>query len=128
MVLGISPVMLLVKGPAPKPSVVLEDAVVGFAVVDQHTPFSVTGDPPSLTFPPQTADTEDILVTALVITVGEEIEPPAPHAGIPPLIIRDCPTVPTGSRVHWVPFQYNISPVTVPTGAETATHFVPFQK
>jgi len=44
---------------------------VGFEVVDQHIPFAVTGDPPSLvTFPPPVAVVEVIAVIAAVVTVA----------------------------------------------------------
>ena len=65
-------VRLLVKLPVPVPSDVLASAVVGLAVVDQHTPRAVTSDPPLLvTSPPEVAVVRVILVTAAaVVTVG----------------------------------------------------------
>ena len=65
----------LVKTPVPVPSVVLASAVVGFAVVLQHTPRAVTADPPSaVTFPPLAAPVDVIPVTAVVVTVGATLE------------------------------------------------------
>ena len=48
--------MELVKVPVPVPSVVWLPAMVGLAVVPQHTPWAVTDEPPSaVTFPPEVA-------------------------------------------------------------------------
>jgi hypothetical protein len=67
--------MLLVKLPIPVPSVVLELLIIGFAVVAQHTPFAVTGPPPSADiFPPEIAVVKPVEETAVVETVGTIIE------------------------------------------------------
>ena len=71
MVPGVSPFMVLVKGPTPVPSVVLDPAVVGVWEVLQQTPRAVTGDPPSLpTMPPPDADVDEAKVAAAVVIVG----------------------------------------------------------
>ena len=71
MVPGCKPVISLVNVPVPVPSLVLLSAVVGLAVVDQHTPLAVTGDPPSdVTFPPEVAVVAVTFVTAVVVTVA----------------------------------------------------------
>jgi hypothetical protein len=63
--------MLLVKLPAPVPSVVLLLAVVGLAVALQQTPRAVTDAPPSLViFPPLVAVVVVIKVIAVVERVG----------------------------------------------------------
>lgn len=63
--------MLLVKIPVPVPLDVVLSAVVGFVVVDQHTPLAVTVAPPSyVTLPPDTADVDVIELTVVVVTVG----------------------------------------------------------
>jgi len=64
--------MLLVNIPIPVPSVVLVDkAMVGFAVVLQQTPRTVTAAPPSaLIVPPLVAVVDVIAVTAVVVMVG----------------------------------------------------------
>jgi hypothetical protein len=63
--------MLLVKLPAPVPSVVLELLVVGDGVVAQQTPFSVIAAPPSVEIlPPDDAELSVIEVTATVVRVG----------------------------------------------------------
>ena len=60
----------------PDPSEVLLFAVVGFAVVAQHTPFAVTEEPPSeLMFPPDTAVVEVIEDAAVVVRTGTATEP-----------------------------------------------------
>jgi hypothetical protein len=60
-----------VKVPVPVPSVVLEFAVVGLAVVAQHTPLEVTADPPSaMIFPPDVAVVKVIELAAVVVRVG----------------------------------------------------------
>ena len=65
--------ILLVKLPAPVPSVVWLSLVVGLADVLQHTPLAVTDAPPSeVTFPPLEALFEVIEDTAVVVTVGIE--------------------------------------------------------
>ena len=62
---------LLVKGPGPEPSVVLELAVEGFWVVAQHTPRAVTAEPPSdVILPPLVAVVEVIAEAAVVVSVG----------------------------------------------------------
>jgi hypothetical protein len=59
------------KTPVPVASDVLEPAIVGSAVVAQHTPLAVTDAPPSeVTFPPETAVVNVIEVIAVVVTVG----------------------------------------------------------
>ena len=71
MVFAVKPVNLLVKFPAPGPSLVILFAVVGFFDVLQHTPRSVTVEPPSLVImPPPVAAFWDKLVILTVITVG----------------------------------------------------------
>ena len=71
MVFAVKPVNLLVKLPAPGPSVVILFAVVGFFDVLQHTPRAVTVEPPSLVIlPPPVAAFWDKLVILTVITVG----------------------------------------------------------
>lgn len=63
--------MLLVNAPVPDPSVVVELAVVGFMVVDQHIPFAVTAEvPPYVTFPPELAVVVPIPEMTVVVTVG----------------------------------------------------------
>ena len=65
--------MLLVKLPAPLPSVVLVlNATVGLELVLQHTPLEVTAAPPSEEIlPPQLAEVVPILLGAVVIIVGK---------------------------------------------------------
>jgi hypothetical protein len=59
------------KAPVPEPSDVLLFSVVGLAEVLQHTPRSVTSEPPSLVIlPPPEAEEEVISVTAVVVRVG----------------------------------------------------------
>ena len=70
------PVIALVKMPAPVPLVVLVDkAMVGFTVVLQQTPRTVTGAPPSATtLPPLVAV---VIVTDdmdAVVTVGNAVD------------------------------------------------------
>jgi hypothetical protein len=64
--------MALVNEPVPDPFVVLLLAVVGFAVVDQHTPRAVTALPPSkIAFPPPVPPVEPMPVIGVaVVTVG----------------------------------------------------------
>ena len=58
------------KFPVPLASVVLESAIVGFALILQQTP-AVTVAPPSLvTLPPEVAVVPAILLIAAVVTVG----------------------------------------------------------
>ena len=67
----VNPVILLVKGPVPSPFVVLELLVVGFLLVLQQTPLSVTSRPPSLLMlPPETALTWVIPVAFAVVSTG----------------------------------------------------------
>ena len=67
--------MLLVKLPMPLPSVVWLQLTVGFCEVLQHTPRAVTVAPPvAVTLPPQVAEVAMILLTMLVVTVGEVVE------------------------------------------------------
>ena len=71
MVLGASPVRLLVKLPVPVPFEVLLPAMDGFGEVLQHIPLAVTTAPPSvMTLPPDVAADCVIAVTAAVVTVG----------------------------------------------------------
>ena len=60
----------------PVPLIVLVDkAMVGFAVVLQHTPRAVTVVPPSLvTLPPLSAVVMVIAVAAVVVTVGNAVD------------------------------------------------------
>ena len=63
--------MLLVKVPAPVPSVVRESAIVGLTDVLQHTPLAVTVAPPvEVTLPPEVADVWVIADAAVVVTTG----------------------------------------------------------
>ena len=63
--------IVLVKLPAPVPSVVVESAMVGAPVVFQQTPLAVTAAPPSNeTSPPLNALFEIIVVAAVVVKVG----------------------------------------------------------
>jgi len=65
------PVNLLVKFPAPDPSVVLLSKVVGFLNVLQQTPLAVIEEPPSLMIlPPPMALFCVISIIFEVITVG----------------------------------------------------------
>lgn len=75
MVFAVSPVMALVNAPVPLPSVVLvESAMVGFAVVLQQTPRTVTAAPPSLvTSPPLPAVVMVKDDKGDVITVGNAV-------------------------------------------------------
>ena len=71
MALGLRPVILLVKGPVPVPSVVWASNRVGLTDVLQQTPRAVTGVPPSLvTFPPLEAVVAVMEDAATVVTVG----------------------------------------------------------
>jgi hypothetical protein len=64
---GSNPVRLLIKLPVPVPSVVLEQPIVGFTVVAQHTPLTVTAPPPSVVMvPPEIADDKVIKVVEVV--------------------------------------------------------------
>ena len=68
--------MALAKIPVPGPSVVLVDkAMVGFAVIAQQTPRAVTVAPPSLvTLPPLVMVVMVIAVAAVVVTVGNAVD------------------------------------------------------
>ena len=91
------------KTPVPIPSTVLLSATVGFADRLQHTPLSVTGAPPSLTFPPLAAVVVVIFDAEVVIkdgTVANE-----DHVGTELLNFNTWPFVPAGTRIHAVPFQ-----------------------
>jgi hypothetical protein len=71
MVLGVNPVILLVKLPVPLLSLVFEPVTRGFVAVPQQTPLAVTSAPPSeVTFPPDAAVVVVILLIAVVVTVG----------------------------------------------------------
>ena len=62
---------LLVNMPDPDPSVVFELAVVGFWIVAQQTPLTVTAEPPSLViFPPLVAVKEVMAEAAVVVRTG----------------------------------------------------------
>ena len=64
--------MALANIPVPAPSIVLVgNAIVGFAVVLQQTPRTVTAAPPSLLMLPPLAAVVDVMaVTAVVVIVG----------------------------------------------------------
>ena len=65
------PVRLLVKLPAPVPSVVFELAIIGLVAVAQQIPLAVTDPPPSAEiFPPETALVGVIEVIPAVVRVG----------------------------------------------------------
>ena len=65
---------LEVKLPIPLPSVVLLSAIVGFGEVLQQMPRAVTVPLPSeVTLPPHVAELTVILVTSVVVTVGNII-------------------------------------------------------
>ena len=69
--LGLRPVILLVKVPVSVPSVVLLFDVVGLADVFQHTPLAVSDAPPSdVTFPPLEAVVPVMEEAAVVVTAG----------------------------------------------------------
>ena len=71
-VLGVSPVMELVKLPVPAPSLVQVPPMTGFADVLQQTPLSVISKPPSeVIVPPPTAVVEVILEMGVVVTIGK---------------------------------------------------------
>lgn len=62
---------VLVKVPVPPASVVLLSLIVGLALVLQHIPRTVTGEPPSLVIdPPPCAPVEEIELMAVVLTVA----------------------------------------------------------
>ena len=72
MVAGVSPVILLVKVPIPVPLFVKLFAIVGLAVVPQHTPLDVTAAPPSLLIlPPLVEEVVVIDVTDVVVNVAK---------------------------------------------------------
>jgi hypothetical protein len=63
--------MKLIKLPVPGPSVVWLELISGFAVVDQQTPWAVTGaSPAEVTVPPEVAVLEVIEVVVVVVIVG----------------------------------------------------------
>ena len=68
--------MALVKIPVPVPSIVLVDnAMVGFAVVAQQTPRAVMVAPPSLVIlPPLAAVVMVMAVASVVVTVGNAVD------------------------------------------------------
>ena len=68
--------MALANTPVPVPLIVLVDkAVVGFAVVLQHIPRAVTVAPPSLvTLPPLAAVIIVMAVVVAVVTVGKAVD------------------------------------------------------
>ena len=73
--LGVNPVMFLVKLPVPLPEANLLLLVVGFCEVFQHIPRVVTEAPPvAVTLPPQVAVVDAMLETSLVVTVGGLVE------------------------------------------------------
>ena len=73
--LGLNPVMLLVKVPVSVPSAVWLSLMVGLADVLQHTPLAVTENPPSdVTFPPLEAVVVVMEDAAVVVTVGAVAE------------------------------------------------------
>ena len=68
---GVSPLIELMKLPTPFPSEVLLSAMVGLATMLQHTPRTVTVEPPlSSTVPPDCAVVVVMLVMDTVVTVG----------------------------------------------------------
>ena len=68
--------ILLMNLPVPVPSVVWLPFTVGFCEVLQHTPLAVTLAPPSEDIlPPQVAEMVVMLLTVLVVTVGNEAIP-----------------------------------------------------
>ena len=73
--LAISPEILLVKIPAPIPSVVfVDEEIVGLAFVLQQTPLAVMLAPPSLDiFPPEIAVVFVIDDIGVVVNVGKVI-------------------------------------------------------
>jgi hypothetical protein len=71
VVVGFRLVKADVKIPVPVPSVVWLPAMVGFCVVDQHTPRAVTVAPPlSVMFPPLEAVVGVMAVIAVVVRMG----------------------------------------------------------
>ena len=67
--MAVKPVRELVNAPVPVPSDVFVSNMVGFCVVPQHTPFTVTGNPPSEeTFPPPEAEVDEVATAADVVT------------------------------------------------------------
>ena len=71
MVFPVSPTRLLVNVPVPVPSVVLLLAVVGFCVVDQHTPLAEILAPPSdVASPPEEAVVWVMEDISAVVTIG----------------------------------------------------------
>ena len=72
MVAAVSPVILLVKLPAPVPTDVLVlNAIVAPELVLQHTPLAVTAEPPSVViFPPEPAVVLVTEETVVVVRAG----------------------------------------------------------
>ena len=70
----VNPVILPVKLPVPLPLVVWLVLIVGLWLVLQQTPLAVTVVFPSfVTFPPQVAELDVILLTVEVVTVGSVV-------------------------------------------------------
>ncbi len=68
---------MLVKAPIPIPSFVVLLAVVGCRVVPYATPLEVTEAPPSaVIFPPVMAPVDVMTVADVVVTVGNDVDPP----------------------------------------------------
>ena len=76
--MGVKPVRLEVNAPVPTPSLdLVVSAIVGFGLVDQITPRSVTAEPPSLlTLPPLLVVVVVMALTTPVNTEGIEIDCP----------------------------------------------------
>jgi hypothetical protein len=72
--------MLLVNDPVPDPSMVFEFEVVGLVAVFQHTPLTVTADPPSLEIlPPVLAVVVVTPETVVMVIDGrDELSPLSP--------------------------------------------------
>ena len=66
-----NPDIVLVNVPEVVPSVVLLFAIVGVADVLQHIPEAVIAEPPfDVMVPPETASTFEILLAAVVLSIG----------------------------------------------------------
>jgi hypothetical protein len=72
VVFAVKPVMLLVKLPKPVPlEVLVVNAIVGLAVVLQHTPLAVIAVPPSMVmFPPNVAVVVVMPDAVVVVRIG----------------------------------------------------------
>ena len=105
MVNALNPVNETVKEPITfVPLAVLVLAMVGFMVVEKHTPLAVIfAEPLSVTFPPDVAVMAVLAVMLPVRTVGKIRQ--GPHCGTPLQNVRFCPLVPGFSFTHDVPFQ-----------------------